>query len=149
MKKRTRNIALAAVGIFAVMQLFPIEQTNPPSDPADDFITVENPPEEIAGLMKNACYDCHSHHTEYPWYAGLQPVGWFMKNHFEEARGELNFSKWRQYNDEDKTHALEHMAEEVEETKMPLMSYWIMHPEAKLSGDKRQKLVDYFKSKIK
>ena len=149
MKKRTRNIWLAFILAFVVLQLFPIDKTNPQSDPADDFIAIENPPEQIVTLMKNACYDCHSNQTRYPWYTNIQPVGWWIRGHFQHARGELNFSEWQQYNQDDKPKALKEMADEVEETKMPLLSYWIMHPEAKLSETDRKLLVDYFRGKSK
>ena len=64
MTKRTRTISLALIGVFAVLQLFQIDKTNPPSDPQMDFITIENPPEQIKLMLKNACYDCHSNLTK-------------------------------------------------------------------------------------
>jgi hypothetical protein len=149
MKERTRIIGLAIVGVFAVLQLFPIDKTNPPSDPAQDFMMLENPPEQVALLLKNACYDCHSHHTKYPWYTNLQPIGWWIKGHFEGARKHLNFSEWGGYELKKKLHKMEECADEVEATKMPLMTYWLMHPEAKLSEEERKVLVDYFISKSK
>ncbi len=147
MKERTRIIGLATVGVFAVLQLFPIDKTNPSSDPAQDFITLENPPEQIASIMKNACYDCHSYHTKYPWYTNLQPVGWWIEGHYREGREHFNLSEWGSYEADKKQHKMEEAAEEVEATKMPLMPYWVMHPEAKLSADDRKMLVDYFESK--
>ena len=147
MKKRTRNIWLLVILAFVLMQFFPIEKTNPPSDPANDFITIENPPQQVGTLLKNACYDCHSYHTKYPWYANIQPVGWWIRSHYRGARQNLNYSEWRQYNEEDKPHGLEEMAEEVEEKTMPLKSYTWMHPDAKLSEKDRQVLVEYFKGK--
>jgi len=147
MKKRTRNISLAVIGAFAVMQLFPIDKTNPPSDPAKDFITIENPPSPIADLMKNACYDCHSYHTEYPWYTNVQPVGWWIQGHYRGAREELNFSEWSNYNAKRKAHKMKEASEEVEGRDMPLKSYVNMHPEAKLSDEEVKMLVDYFVSR--
>ena len=147
MKKRRRIIWLGAILIFVIMQLFPIDKTNPQSDPSNGFISIENPPQEIALLMKNACYDCHSYHTKYPWYTNIQPVGWWIRGHFRNAREELNFSEWGGYELKKKTHKMKECADEVEETKMPLMSYWLMHPEAKLSEGDRKALVDYFRQK--
>ena len=147
MKKRTRTILLALIGIFAVLQLFQIDKTNPPSDPADDFIAIENPPQEIAQMMKDACYDCHSYQTKYPWYTSIQPVGWWVRSHYRGGRQNLNYSEWRQYNDEDKPKGLHEMAEEIEKMKMPLKSYTWMHPEAKLSEGQKEALIAYFKEK--
>ncbi|HHM20733.1 MAG TPA: cytochrome C [Bacteroidetes bacterium] len=147
MKNRNKNIWLFLILVFVVIQLFPIDQTNPPADPEDDFITIEKPPEAIGALVKTACYDCHSYQTKYPWYVNIQPVGWWMRSHFRGARKELNFSQWSQYDQEDKAHHFSEMAEEVEEKHMPLKSYTWMHPEARLSNDDRQMLVDFFQSR--
>ncbi len=149
MKKRKRKISLLVIGAFAVMQLFPIDKTNPPSDPANDFITIENPPRQVAEIMKNACYDCHSHHTKYPWYTNIQPLAWWIRGHYRGARQHMNFSEWSGYDAGKKAHKMEEAAEEVEATRMPLMPYWLMHPEAKLSEEGRQLLVDYFTQKSK
>ncbi len=147
MKKKTRNISLAVIGAFAVMQLFPIEKTNPPSDPQKDFINVENPPAEIASLLKKACYDCHSHETKFPWYTSIQPFGWWIRGHIRGGRQNLNFSEWASYDSDKKGHKMVESEEKVGERHMPMKSYVNMHPEAKLSDDDVQVLVDYFKGK--
>lgn len=149
MKKNMKFIWLFLILVFVVLQFFPIDKTNPSFNPDDDFIAMENPPEHIATIIKDACYDCHSQQTEYPWYTNVQPVGWWIKGHFQNGRKALNFSQWRQYNEEDKSRGLAEMAEEVEATKMPLLTYWIMHPEAKLSEEKRSELVAYFEERSK
>ena len=147
MKKRTRNLLLLLLAVLVVIQFFPIDQTNPPSEPSSDFIAVENPPPAVAKMLKNACYDCHSHHTEYPWYCDYQPVGWVVRSHFRGARNELNFSKWKEYSAEDKAHAFGEMAEEVGEGGMPMKSYVWMHPEAKLTEGQRAELVAWFRER--
>ena len=149
MKKRTRNIWLALILVFVILQFFPIDKTNPPSTPENDFLAIENPPENIKLLIKNACYDCHSNHTKYPWYTNIQPIAWWIRGHYENGRENLNYSEWAQYNEEDKPRGLAEMADEVEETKMPLLTYWLMHPEAKLSEEDRGALVAYFREKSK
>ena len=42
-------------------------------------------------------------------------------------------------------HKLEECVEKVEEKEMPLLSYIIAHPEAKLSAAQRKKMADWFK----
>ena len=149
MKKSKQFLWLALILLFVILQFFPIEKTNPSFQPEDDFIAIENPPAEIATIMKNACYDCHSYQTEYPWYTNIQPVGWWINGHYTHAREKLNFSLWQQYNEEDKPKGLAEMADQVEATKMPLLTYWIMHPEAKLSEEERTNLVAYFRERSK
>ena len=147
MKKRTQNISLAVIGAFAVMQLFQIEKINPPVLKGYDFLEIENPPEQVATLLRNACYDCHSHESKFPWYTSIQPVGWWIRGHIRGGRQNLNFSEWTDYDADKKAHKLEECAEEVGERHMPMKSYVNMHPEAKLSDADVQVLVDYFNGK--
>ena len=67
MKRKIIKYLLWALAAFLIIaQFFPIDKTNPESDPAKDFINLKNPPSELATLIKDACYDCHSNHTNIP-----------------------------------------------------------------------------------
>ncbi len=143
-----RKILLAVVAILVVIQVFQIDKTNPAADPAKDFIALEQPPQEVANLLKDACYDCHSNDSEYPWYTNIQPVGWWIKRHINEARKELNYAVWADYQAKRKAHKFEEMVDEVEKGKMPLKSFTLMHPEAKLTDAQRQAMVAWFRSKM-
>lgn len=135
--------------ILIGMQFFPIDKTNPPINEADTFEALENPPQEIAMILKKACNDCHSNATKYPWYTNVAPLSWWIKGHIDHGRGELNFSEWGTYNLRKKLHKMEEVAEEVEATKMPLLSYAIAHSEAFISKEERAALVKWFSEKSK
>jgi hypothetical protein len=132
--------------ILVVMQFFTIDKTNPESDPDQDFIAMMNPPVEIANMLKISCYDCHSHETVYPWYTNLAPFSWWIKEHINHAREELNFSTWGTYDASRADHKLEEGVEKVESAEMPLPSYLIIHSESKLSDAQRERLANYFQS---
>lgn len=142
-----KKILLAILAVLVIMQFFRIDKTNPPSDPAQDFLTLNPAPADITQIMKDACYDCHSHQTAYPWYTNIAPVSWWIKNHIDHAREHLNFSVWTTYPPKKAKHKLEECYEEVEELHMPLKSYTWMHPEAKISEEQRAALVSWFKEK--
>lgn len=144
-KKIIRYILIALVAFLIIAQFFPIDKINPTSDPAVDFLTIQQPPENIALMLKDACYDCHSNQTKYPWYTNVAPFSWWIKGHIDHGREHLNFSEWGNYSAKKAKHKLEECHEFVEETKMPLMSYWIAHPEAKLSTEQRAAMVSWFK----
>lgn len=143
---RKRKILLAFLAVLVLIQFFPINKTNPPADPKLDFITQMAPPEEVAELFKSACYDCHSNHTEYPWYANIQPVGWWLRGHIKGARKELNFSEWGTYSEKRKARKFEEIVEEVEEHEMPLKSYTWAHPDARLTDAQRKRIVYWIKN---
>ena len=54
-------------------------------------------PDSVKVILQNACYDCHSNNTRYPWYVNIQPVGWWMSGHIADARDGLNFSEFGGY----------------------------------------------------
>jgi len=147
-KKWIRYTLIGLLVALAVMQFFPIDKTNPPVDTAKDYITIAEPPANIANMLKAACYDCHSHEAKYPWYTSVAPVSWWVKGHIDNGRKHLNFSVWGDYSAKKVAHKLEECVEFVEETKMPLLSYIIAHPEARLSEEERADLVAWFRSEI-
>ncbi|GAB4254163.1 MAG: heme-binding domain-containing protein [Saprospiraceae bacterium] len=145
MKKRMKSILMGLLAVLVVIQFIQIDKTNPEYNAANDFMNIEQPPAEVAEVLKNACYDCHSYETKYPWYTYVQPVGWWVKNHIKEGVKHLNYSKWGEYTAKRKDHKLEEMVEMVEEGEMPLNSYTWGHPEARLTKEQRDALINWFK----
>ena len=148
-KKRVftfKRILIALLLIFILIQFFRIDKTNPESDPSKDFITITNPPDEIKDMLKESCYDCHSHESKYPWYTNIAPISWWVKHHINEGREHLNFSIWGDYSEKKANHKLEECYEEVEEGEMPMSSYLIMHSHAGLSEQEIDQMVEWFKS---
>lgn len=125
-----------AIVMFAAIQLFPPERTNPPVDPARTLEAHVAIPADIAAVLERSCRDCHSNETTWPWYSYVAPASWLLAYDVREARGEMNFSEWGDYDAEDASHLLEEACELVEEGEMPLPPYTWLHPGAKLSeGD--------------
>ena len=146
MKKYLKYIGIALVVFLIVAQFFPIDKTNPPADMTKDFISMTNPPDQIVEHIKVACYDCHSHHTKYPWYTDVAPVSWWIKGHMKNATKHLNFSTWGDYSQKKKDHKLDECIDFVEKNWMPLLIYKIAHPESKLTDDERANMITFFKS---
>ena len=140
-----KKILYGLIIVLIIIQFFRIDKTNPVVNAADDFIEITNPPEEIATILVSSCYDCHSNESTYPWYSNIAPVSWWIKDHINEGRDELNFSKWSTYNTKKKDHKLEEMVEEVEEGEMPLKPYPLTHPEAQLDAVQKAELLNWFK----
>ena len=92
----------------------------------------------MSGLLRAACYDCHSNETVWPWYAHVAPSSWFVAQHVDIGRRHLNFSTWADYPPSKADHKLEEIVEYVENHEMPLPSYLPLHPEAKLTDDDRR-----------
>lgn len=128
-----------------IIQFFRIDKSNPEYDIKNDFITIHSPPENVQAILKNSCYDCHSHETKYPWYTNIAPVSFWVKGHIKGGKQHLNFSDWGTYTAKKADHKLEECVEEIK-SNMPLKSYTWVHGEAKLTDTERQEMADYFQS---
>jgi hypothetical protein len=144
MKKVLKIIAIILFVGFIAIQFFRPDFTNPPVTEAETLESAPPPvPENVQAILKRSCYDCHSNTTVYPWYSKIQPSAWFLKDHIEDARKELNFSVWNTYNTKKKRKKLEEMCEQLEGKTMPLPSYLWIHWDAKVSDDEGKILCDW------
>ncbi len=117
--------------IFALLQIPPVDRTNPPVESE-----VVAPP-TVAAVLRRACYDCHSHETIWPWYGYVAPASWILADHVHEGRERANFSVWNRYTPAQQTELRHEIWEEVAEGEMPLPGYLLVHPETQLEGDER------------
>ena len=145
-KLTIKKIGIVFIVLFIVIQVFRINKTITPVNEQTDFMAVTQTNPEVATILKNACYDCHSNQPTYPWYTSVAPVSWWIKNHINEGSKHLNFSIWQTYTVKRKDHKLEECVEMIEEGEMPMNSYTWMHPEAKLTDAQKQLLIDWFKA---
>lgn len=140
-----KKILIGLAVIVVVIQFFRIDKTNPPVQEELDFVTITNPPAEVASMIRSACYDCHSFESTYLWYSNIAPISWWTKHHVNEAREELNFSEWGTFSAKRKDHKLEECVEEIEEGEMPLKPYTWTHGDAKLSPEQKEMLITWLK----
>lgn len=145
---KLKVILVAFVVLIVALQFFQISKVNPASYPEEDFMKLTAAPPQIQTILKNACYDCHSYQTIYPWYAYINPIGSFIGHHVEEGRSELNFSIWGTYEEKKQIHKVEECVQELEKNKMPLKSYIFAHPQADLSQEDKTALITWFKTLI-
>lgn len=146
MKKFFKWFFIFLVAGFIVIQFIRIDKSVPDYDVSGDFLAIHKPDAKVATLIKNACYDCHSFESKYPWYAEIAPVSWMVGDHIEEGREHLNFSLWSSLESGKQDHKLEESIEEMEKGKMPDPNYIKMHDEANLSESDQQTLIGYFQS---
>lgn len=128
-----------------MIQFIRIDRTNPPVDKSQTLEATTNVPPDITLILGRSCNDCHSNQTVHPWYADVQPAGWFLKSHIDDGRRELNFSVWATYDARRKSKKLEEICEQIEAKTMPLPSYLWIHGYAALSEGEAQALCDWAK----
>jgi hypothetical protein len=104
-------------------------------------------PDCVNQILKRSCYDCHSDHTRYPWYAAIQPAGWILARHIRRGKAELNFSEFDRYSRRRQISKLKGIAKQIEDKEMPLKSYLLLNKEAKLSVEEKNLLINWMLSK--
>ena len=118
-------IAAGAIGI----QFIPVRRSNPP---VEKTVNWDSP--RTKELFARACLDCHSNETVWPWYGKIAPASWLIVRHVNEGRVSFNISA---------RHAEGggSAVQSVEDGRMPLSSYLLLHPEARLSAQEHEELL--------
>ncbi|MBL8125753.1 MAG: heme-binding domain-containing protein [Blastocatellia bacterium] len=143
LKKILKIAAIVIVAALIVVQFIRPDFTNPPVNEAETLEASVQVPENIKAIMNRSCSDCHTNTTVYPWYSQISPVSWWLKNHIDEGRRELNFSVWATYQPKRKAKKLEEVCEQINEKEMPLPSYTWAHRDAILSAEESKVLCDW------
>ena len=142
--KRLLKIGVLLVAIaFVAIQFFQIDKTNSPTVQAETLESVVTLPPDVGAILQRSCSDCHTNTTVYPWYAYVQPFGWFLQNHIDDGKRELNFSKFATYDANKRAKKIEEVCEQVESGEMPLPSYLWIHRDAALTDAERKTLCDW------
>lgn len=103
--------------------------------------------EQVAHIINESCYDCHSNRSNYPWHAKVAPVSWYLRYNIKKGREHLNFSEWGNYSDKQKKRSIDKCLEKIENSQMPLKTYVLIHRSAKIDSHKKQVLKSWFLSR--
>lgn len=109
---------------------------------SSDILHAVSVPSNVLSIIQRSCYDCHSNHTVYPWYDHITPVNWWVKDHIEKGKSDLNFTEFGRYRKQRQLSMLKEIAETVQTDEMPLKSYLIMHEEVRLSSKEKQLILE-------
>jgi len=139
---------LKKIGIGLLVVLIVIQFIRPAKNISNaaapnDISAKYNVPQNVYTTLQRACFDCHSNNTNYPWYADVQPVYWWLQHHVNEGKRELNFNEFAGYTKKRKLHKLEKIKKSVTEGWMPLDSYLWIHKDAKLTRDEATAIADW------
>ncbi len=145
MKKILKTVAIILVVSFVVIQFFQIDQNAPPIVQSETLEAAVAVPPDISLILGRSCNDCHSFTTIYPWYSNIQPLAWFLKDHIDDGRRELNFSIFNTYKPKRKAKKLEEICEQVEAKEMPLPSYLWIHWDSALKDTEAKALCEWAK----
>ncbi len=137
------KILAGLVGVFVLIQFYRHEP-NVQEAPAKNHLTTEYTiPANVEQVLVNACYDCHSNNTVYPWYSQVQPLAYWINHHVEDGKKHLNFDEFTTYRLRKQYHKMEEVVEQMQEKEMPLKSYSLIHSNARLKDEERTLLISW------
>ncbi len=141
-----KHIFIWTFGTFILLQAIQINIPEPPKiiDPQKEI----QAPKEIASLLKNSCYDCHSYQTTLPWYGNIAPISWEVRSNIKKGRVWLNFQEWGNYTEEKKQKVYKGIIKSIN-LRMPIPMYLNMHQEAKLTAEQRKTIKTWAENLIK
>jgi len=137
-RSRWRRVALIAGGVlvalFIVLQgvALALPRTNPPVVAEPNW---DSP--QTRELFMRACGDCHSNQTNWRWYTYVAPAAFLAYRDVTEGRQKCNVSEWGVGGEQ----KCDESVEQIQEGKMPPWFYLPLHPEANLSAQEKQQLI--------
>ena len=120
----------SVIAVLIIIQFFHPQKNDKVANPQNDIIFSVEIPSLVKKKIVNACYDCHSEKTAYPFYNRIAPVSWIMARHIREGKEQLNFSNWAGYDKKQQIKLLDEICEVTTNGEMPLKSYVMMHGKA-------------------
>ena len=108
-----------------------------------DFTKVYTVPNNVQSILQNACYDCHTNNTNYPWYSNVQPIAWMLARHIKNGKDKINFSEFGSNSTRKQISKLKEIANQIKDDEMPLFSYKMMHSKANLSKEEKNLIMDW------
>lgn len=142
-KRRTLQVLVVLFICFLAMQAIRPKLTNPKV--SSDF----EGPAAVKAIFKKACYDCHSNQTELKWFDQVQPAYGIAVSDVQEGRAGLNFSDWGSMAPGDQKAKLFEILNQISTGTMPLKSYQLLHPRAKLTAEEVAVVKGYVAGMIK
>jgi hypothetical protein len=140
----TKKILIGIAAVLVLIQFVRIDK-NDSAYEDKSIATRYHVPEQVQQSFKNACNDCHSNKTVYPWYSNIQPVAWWLDHHVSDGKRHLNLSEFTGLPIAVQNHKLEEIIETVKEGEMPLNSYtWFgLHHEAVLTDAEKNTVMNW------
>jgi hypothetical protein len=138
-------LLVLAVVLIIIQFIHParnISKTNQPHNIANGY----NVPADVKAILDKACIDCHSNNTRYLWYFKIQPVDWWLTQHINKGKKQLNFDEYTDKPVRYQYYELEFLVDQVKKREMPLASYTWIHKDAILNEQEKNTIINWAES---
>jgi hypothetical protein len=143
MKKIWLIILGSFIALFIIIQFFQPEKNDNLVNPQNDIVFTLEVPTPVKGKIVDACYDCHSDKTAYPFYNRIAPISWLLAKHIRDGKEHLNFSGWANYDRKKQIKLLTAICDEITAGEMPIKGYVFMHSKAVISEKELEEICQW------
>jgi hypothetical protein len=143
LRKVIKWILIVIVCLFILIQVKRPARTNPAVDESQTIFARTQMTPQVAAIFNRSCVDCHSNKTVWPWYTNVEPISWFIVDHVNTGRKNMNLSEWGKLDSGRQDRKLRQICDEVTDGAMPLSTYTPLHPGSKLSPAEVKTLCDW------
>jgi len=133
-----KRVVFALALLLILIQLLPVDTSNPTVQPANSIYMVEAVPENVRVIFDSSCSNCHSNQTRWPWYSHLAPLSWIVAHDVHRGRSLMNFSVWGSYTQKKRDEKLEDICDQLMNGDMPDGKYLLVHRTARLSDEQKE-----------
>jgi len=140
---RFKKILLVLIVAFIAIQFVQPAHNKSEEVLPTDLANTLAVPNNIKIILQNACYDCHSNNTVYPWYSNIQPAAWLMARHIKNGKQKLDLSDFGSNTTRKQISKLKEMINQIKDDEMPIASYKMMHKDARLSKEQKKLVIGW------
>lgn len=106
-------------------------------------LVLQSVPKAINDILENSCFNCHSSSPDLAWYDKITPINFVVNSHIKKGSALLNFSKWDSLSDAKRKGILYYSLNKIMAGEMPLPSYSMVHPSARISEEQMAIIKNY------
>jgi hypothetical protein len=143
LRKIIKWMLIVIVCLFILIQVKRPARTNPAVDESQTIFARTQMTPQVAAIFNRSCVDCHSNKSVWPWYTNVAPISWFIVDHVNTGRKNMNLSEWGKLDSGRQDRKLRQICDEVTDGAMPLSTYTPLHPGSKLSPADVKTLCDW------
>lgn len=145
---RLKQILVVVLIVFIAIQFIQPARNISGQVLQTDISNTYNIPERVHTLLNNACYDCHSNNTDYPWYSNVQPVGWLLARDIKNGKAKINFSEFALNSTRKQVSKLQEIENRIKDGTMPLPPYQFMHDNARLTKGEKELIIGWIQTTV-
>jgi mono/diheme cytochrome c family protein len=131
------KLSVAAVVVFVALQAVR------PGIPAKPATAEFEAPQEVRQIINKNCYSCHSDERRLSWFDQIVPGYWLVRHDILTARHHLNFYTLGSKPAAAQRASLYESVNMIQLGAMPLPSFLMLHPEARVTPEELAALKTY------